>query len=225
LTFANPTNRTDPLCVDSLGHPGSSNWGSHVDLSAAFDVYTTDQNSSWVTTCGTSFATPHVSATAVLVRAANPSWQNTQVAEQLTFTARDLGSQGYDEMFGYGLVQSDLAVGFYSPTISASIDAFSKPKLSWPAVPMANRYRIYHRVTPTLAPNWVLWDSTTATSYTDSPTKVTSFYGYSSVPGGDTTAVGYYVTAVSASGRESSWSQYETYIPNGTPPFSPIRKP
>jgi hypothetical protein len=160
----------------------------------------------------------------VLVRAAHPTWSNDEVVQQLKSTARDLGDIGWDQHFGFGIVQADLAVGLFAPTVSASISSM-RPILSWAAIPMAAKYRIYHRVTPTLAPNWVLWDSTTTTSYTDLPTKVTSFYGYTVVPGGDTTAVGYYVTAVAASGKETSFAQFETYIPSGTPPFSPIRKP
>lgn len=49
---------------------------------------------------------------------------------------------------------------------------------------------------------------------------MTSFYGYSSEPGGGATWVSYYVVAVSTNGLESQLhDRYATYIPNGIPPY------
>ncbi|WP_019585066.1 S8 family serine peptidase [Deinococcus apachensis] len=53
---------------------------------------------------GTSMATPHVSAAAAVVWAAKPTLTNTQLLSLLTSTARDLGTAGKDNNFGYGLV-------------------------------------------------------------------------------------------------------------------------
>lgn len=54
---------------------------------------------------GTSMATPHVSAAAAVVWAAKPTLTNTQLLNLLTSTAKDLGTAGKDNNFGYGLVQ------------------------------------------------------------------------------------------------------------------------
>lgn len=53
---------------------------------------------------GTSMATPHVSAAAAVVWAAKPTLTNTGLLNLLTSTARDLGTAGRDNNFGYGLV-------------------------------------------------------------------------------------------------------------------------
>ncbi|MDK2011728.1 MULTISPECIES: S8 family serine peptidase [unclassified Deinococcus] len=53
---------------------------------------------------GTSMATPHVSAAAAVVWAAKPTLTNTQLLSLLTSTAKDLGTAGKDNNFGFGLV-------------------------------------------------------------------------------------------------------------------------
>lgn len=59
---------------------------------------------------GTSMACPHVVGAAALVYAAHPGWTNTQVRQQLTATAFDLGTVGWDQYYGYGLVDAAAAV-------------------------------------------------------------------------------------------------------------------
>jgi subtilisin family serine protease len=53
---------------------------------------------------GTSFAAPLVAATAALVRARYPQMSAGDVVNRLLTTARDIGSTGRDDRFGYGLV-------------------------------------------------------------------------------------------------------------------------
>ncbi|WP_291429732.1 S8 family serine peptidase [Deinococcus sp.] len=59
---------------------------------------------------GTSMATPHVSAAAAVVWAAKPNLTNTGLLSLLTGTARDLGTAGKDDNFGYGLVDPYKAI-------------------------------------------------------------------------------------------------------------------
>ncbi|MDP9763232.1 S8 family serine peptidase [Deinococcus enclensis] len=59
---------------------------------------------------GTSMATPHVSAAAAVVWAAKPTLTNTQLLNLLTNTAKDLGTAGKDNNFGYGLVDPYKAI-------------------------------------------------------------------------------------------------------------------
>lgn len=100
----------------------------------------------------------------------------------MRMTAQDLGPAGWDDHFGFGMIRARLALGLAAPSITASI-VNSKPKLTWNAIPIATEYRIYRRVTPTLAWEWTLWAVRTTTSYTDPSTPVSSFYAYNTYPG------------------------------------------
>jgi serine protease len=59
---------------------------------------------------GTSMATPHVSAVAALVWACNPAKTNQQVRDALDLSARDKGTVGRDNSYGYGIVQAAAAL-------------------------------------------------------------------------------------------------------------------
>lgn len=64
---------------------------------------------------GTSMSCPHVSAIIILMQAVRiADGRNkltpTQVKEILTTTATDLGSSGYDEAYGYGLINASAAI-------------------------------------------------------------------------------------------------------------------
>lgn len=111
-SFANPA---------PCGH--SSNWGSHVDLSAPFTANSTYPNNNYVSLCGTSMATPHVSGAAALLFSQNPTWTNQQVVDRLFATSEDRGDRGRDDLFGYGIVDAAEAVGVQPPPpLSVSID-------------------------------------------------------------------------------------------------------
>lgn len=60
---------------------------------------------------GTSMATPLVAGVAALVRSVNPDLTASQVRAVLQDTATDLGDPGWDDRFGYGLLNADAAVG------------------------------------------------------------------------------------------------------------------
>jgi subtilisin family serine protease len=55
---------------------------------------------------GTSMATPHVVGVAALLWSADLSLTNVEIREALVETAMDLGEEGWDEIFGFGLVQA-----------------------------------------------------------------------------------------------------------------------
>ncbi|MBS1252671.1 MAG: Thermophilic serine proteinase [Anaerolineales bacterium] len=59
---------------------------------------------------GTEFAAPHISGTAALIWAVNPSLRPEQVRDFMRDTADDLGAVGYDEVYGFGLLNAALAV-------------------------------------------------------------------------------------------------------------------
>jgi hypothetical protein len=59
---------------------------------------------------GTSFATPQVAAAMALLMERFPSWLPAKVERQLLLTARDMGSEGYDTVYGNGRLNVGLAV-------------------------------------------------------------------------------------------------------------------
>ena len=98
------TNQADDLA-------SFSNTGSYVALSApGVSIYSTYKKGRYATFSGTSASCPHVSGVAALVIAANPELTNSQVRWLLEQTAWDLGPEGWDPGFGYGLVDAAAAV-------------------------------------------------------------------------------------------------------------------
>lgn len=59
---------------------------------------------------GTEFAAPHISGTAALIWAVNPSLTADQVRDLMRNTADDLGAVGYDEYYGFGRLNAALAL-------------------------------------------------------------------------------------------------------------------
>ena len=109
--------------------PSSSNSGPFVELAApGVGIYSTHNESGYTTKNGTSMAAPHVSGTAALVWAWNPSLTNVQVRSILQQTAEDLGPAGRDTVYGYGLVRADEAVPTYGVEVSISPSDQSAPR-------------------------------------------------------------------------------------------------
>lgn len=59
---------------------------------------------------GTSFSTPQVAGVAALIWAVKPELTNEEVKKLLFKTAKDLGEEGYDIEYGYGLVNAYKAI-------------------------------------------------------------------------------------------------------------------
>lgn len=58
---------------------------------------------------GTSFATPIVSAAIAVIREAFPYMKSTEITNLLFTTARDLGAEGVDEVYGHGMLDLERA--------------------------------------------------------------------------------------------------------------------
>ncbi len=102
------------LAVSSLSPQGASsefaNAGSYIDLVAPGEQIASTIPGGWALMSGTSMASPFVAATAALTRAANPTLTKADVDAILTGTALDDPSgNGWDQYFGFGLVQADRA--------------------------------------------------------------------------------------------------------------------
>ncbi|MEZ5169334.1 MAG: S8 family serine peptidase [Acidimicrobiia bacterium] len=92
---------------------GFSNYGPHVDVAApGSGILSTGgwANNAYVTMSGTSMATPYASAAAAVVKSACPAASANDVTAALTSTATDLGSPGFDNYFGHGLINPAGAV-------------------------------------------------------------------------------------------------------------------
>ncbi|MEM7127460.1 MAG: S8 family serine peptidase [Chloroflexota bacterium] len=98
-----------------------SNYGTYVDVSAPGHViYSTfndldNMYDGHTFMSGTSMATPHVGGLAGLIRSLSPSLSNDEVAQIIEDTAVDLGTQGWDEHFGYGRIDPTASLAMAEP--------------------------------------------------------------------------------------------------------------
>jgi subtilisin family serine protease len=124
--------------IDDVIWSGSAS-GMQLDLSAPGEnVHTTtmpggtcsDGGYTGTTCTGTSFAAPHVSAAAALLKARYPSWSNTTVRSQLISSALSLGSWN---VYGAGLLRSRAAL--LHVTMSGTSFISSAGSYSWQANP------------------------------------------------------------------------------------------
>ena len=122
-------NRNDDVIVvgattssDSLA--SFSNRGPLVDLTApGASVRTTSSsgNSSYSNVSGTSFACPMVAGLCGLIWSRNPNLTPQQVEDVLRMSCDDLGAAGVDDTFGFGRINSDLAMQMTpSPSVGIS---------------------------------------------------------------------------------------------------------
>lgn len=61
---------------------------------------------------GTSMSSPHVAGVAALVKSLHPEYGPDEIRQALQETAEDLGETGWDETYGYGLVDANAAVSY-----------------------------------------------------------------------------------------------------------------
>jgi len=92
----------------------SSGFGDYVGLTAPaveiISTYWQPGQHVYASAAGTDFAAPHVAGVAALLLSMNPSLSLNQLVGLLQSTAIDLGSPGYDQYYGAGLVDTEAAV-------------------------------------------------------------------------------------------------------------------
>jgi subtilisin family serine protease len=98
--------------VDQYGNPIGSNFGSWIELSApGVNITTTAYGSTYVhNRNGTSYSAPYVAGVAALVWSKYPNLTRDELRLHLRYTAKDLGSPGFDIHYGYGRVDAKNAV-------------------------------------------------------------------------------------------------------------------
>ena len=107
-----------------------SNFGPELELMApGVDIYSIELGGGYTSSTGTSMAAPHVSGTAALVFASDIDaaydldgdgvWDANEIRKKLQDTADDFGDPGWDEYYGYGLIDAyEAATDLTPPTIS-----------------------------------------------------------------------------------------------------------
>lgn len=98
--------------TDRLTLAGFSSYGSYVSLCApGVGIPTTRVNNRYNASFqGTSAAAPHCAAVAALLLSVNPQLSPDDIRGILLSTATDLGTQGWDERYGGGLVNAEKAL-------------------------------------------------------------------------------------------------------------------
>jgi thermitase len=82
-----------------------SNYGTYLDVVApGTNIASTFSQHRYAALSGTSMAAPHVTALAGLIRSLNPHLTNDDVKQIIIKTATDLGENGKDPYYGYGLI-------------------------------------------------------------------------------------------------------------------------
>lgn len=101
-------------------HSSFSTYNSFVDIAAPGEsILTTGRNGSYSTVSGTSFSSPVAAGVLAMMKGMNPFITPETAAQLITGTAEDLGSTGFDEEFGHGLVNMKKAVNAATQLTSA----------------------------------------------------------------------------------------------------------
>lgn len=97
--------------IDSKNIRGNfSATGNRIEVAApGVDVLSTYLNNGYASMSGTSMAAPYVTGTLALLKEANPTLTNSQLRSKLKDSVVDIGLDGKDAYYGYGLVQAPFA--------------------------------------------------------------------------------------------------------------------
>ena len=117
-TLNYPANCKNVIGVSSVGpdvgekvFSAFSNYNNSVFVCApGYRVRSTYNNGGYARINGTSQATPHVAGLAAIAKSINPNITQDEFKQLLIDTSEDLGDEGYDVKYGYGLVNAQALV-------------------------------------------------------------------------------------------------------------------
>lgn len=102
-----------------------SNFGACIDFTApGTQIVSAFLNNGLKTYRGTSMAAPHVTACFALLKSYCADWTPQELELMLSANAVDLGTPGFDESFGHGLISVDFSE-FYSAACAAPVASVS----------------------------------------------------------------------------------------------------
>jgi len=88
-----------------------SNYGNYINFCApGVDILSTWKDGNYAYGSGTSFAVPFVAGVIALLLSKHPELSNEDVIATLQFQAEDLGEEGWDPYYGWGLIDAYAAV-------------------------------------------------------------------------------------------------------------------
>lgn len=184
-----PGHMTDGITVSAVDQQIQQTWftnyGHSIDVTAPGDYILScgiTGATSYVWMSGTSMAAPHVSAAAAMYRLRYPTAGPVKIQELVKRYCEDLGSPGWDEIYGNGILKMSLAipevpVGKVTLGTVTAVGS-SEVELTWNPVSSADGYRVY-RKTP--GGGWikiVTISGGAAASYTDSSVEPGKKYYY-----------------------------------------------
>ncbi|MHB8840406.1 MAG: S8 family peptidase [Candidatus Aquicultor sp.] len=107
-----------------------SNYGPSIDIAApGVDIVSTcydgNEGSCYAIASGTSAAAPIVSGVVAMLASTHPNYTFSQLRRLILRSTRDLGEEGRDDYFGYGLIDAGKAVAKNFITVDASSKAIS----------------------------------------------------------------------------------------------------
>ncbi|HAX02387.1 MAG TPA: hypothetical protein DEA30_00655 [Acholeplasmataceae bacterium] len=106
--------------VDSVANISSfSNYNDAVDVSApGSQIVSTTLNNGYASGSGTSFAAPQVAGVLALMKGYFPTLNSSAIITQLQTASVDRGAVGYDQYYGYGIVNAAQALQIQYVTIT-----------------------------------------------------------------------------------------------------------
>ena len=133
-----PANVEQAITVSAVGYtsntyfrPTWSNYGQYVDICApGYNILSAGVGGGLAYMSGTSMAAPHVSAgLALMLSDSTADYTMQQILDSINFYAIDLGSEGWDQYYGYGLmyIGSIFADMLESLTFSETESVFTEP--------------------------------------------------------------------------------------------------
>lgn len=119
---------------------GFSSYGPDLSVTApGVLIYTTDRTGSdgyyigdYGYVQGTSFSAPYAAGVAALIISVEPTLTAVDVEDKLRCTAEDIGDPGWDELFGYGLINANNALS--APWVDTDGDGYAEPCDNCPGV-------------------------------------------------------------------------------------------